>query len=655
MKKRNFILLLSAVSVLLAGLSIAILHFVFKQKIIIPLIFLVFFIAILVLIYSFLDSVRIEENNQIEKNLDVSLRQALQKGKVGVLIYNDDYEITWMSDFFGKIHLEHLQEKILNWLPEMQDVIEGKTETKIVVINDDKYQVSKIDNNPVLIFEDITKEYDYNKQLEEDAYVVGVLSYDNYDESNMSEDDISFVNANIKVPVIEYFKNFNVLYKTLKNNIMLLILNEANFSKIMNDRFSILSQVRKVGKDNDLNVTLSMGFARGSDSFTQLDATARELLELAQTRGGDQCVVKKIGEDPLYFGGNTEAREKQSKTRVRVMVSSISDLIKKADNVVICCHKNIDADCLGAALCMSNYALSLQKQSYIVCKTGDIDPMINEVLNKYKTEIESKHNLVGISDVENLDFEHTLFIMVDHHLASQSNASELLKKAQQIVIIDHHRRHAQLDVVPLMVYIEAAASSTVEITVEFLSYLSHQLQISEQEANIMYLGLLIDTDNFRLRTGIRTFDVAKQLRNYGADPLLCNELIQESYQSILERSNIINTAKIYQKGVIIACQSEGVFNRTIAAQTCDALVKAKEIAAAFVICNIGRNEVVISARSKGKINVQRIMERMNGGGHLMASGVQIENSDVNSAQKNLISVLDEYFKEEEENARNIVE
>ena len=222
---------------------------------------------------------------------------------------------------------------------------------------------------------------------------------------------------------------------------------------------------------------------------------------------------------------------------------------------------------------------------------------------------------------------------------------ELLEKANQIIIIDHHRRKADLDISPIMAYIEAGASSTCEMVCEFLPYMSKNLEISEQEANIMYIGVMIDTDRFRVRTGARTFDVLKQLRKYGANPSDCDELAQEPYNMVINRSNIISFAKLYRNDIIISCPNDKNYTRSIASQACDVLIKAKEIEAAFVICNTDKDEVIVTARSKGKVNVQVILEKMKGGGHMTAAGLQRKNTTVNEVEFELLKVLDEYFKE----------
>ena len=655
MNRKNFVKSLSLIVSILVLIGLAVLYFVFKRNILLSLIIAVIFIGVLLVIYFSIDVMQIENNKQIEASVDAATRVALNIGRVGLLVYSDDNEITWMSDLFTRNHMNHVGEKLLNWIPELQTILQGEQDSTTVVIEDEKYKITKISNSSILIFEDITKEYDLDKKLNEDGYVLGSVIYDNYDEVSESEDDVAYVNTYIKNPVIDYFKKFGCVYKTLKNNRLFLVLNEKIYSQIYDDRFSILKQIRKVSKEANLDVTLSIAFVRGSDDLAELDNEAQNLLELAQTRGGDQIVVRKMGEDVKFFGGNSEAREKLNKTKVRVNINTIKDLVNKVNKVIIVGHKNADADCVGAAICMSNIVLSLNKPAYIIYKSGGVDSMINDVINKYYDVILKKHVLVSEDEALQLLDDNTLVIMVDHHSKEQSNGSELLDKAKQIIILDHHRRKAELDVSPMMFYCEPSASSTCEIVCEFLPYMSKKLNITEEEANIMYLGILIDTDRFRERTGARTFDVAKWLKQNGANPAVCDELAEEPYDNIINRSNIISAGKPYRNNVVISALNEGIYNRSIASQACDSMVKAKEIEAAFVICNDAADEVMISARSNGHINVQVILEQMNGGGHMTAAGLQRKDTTVAKVENELLMVLDNYFKGDVKNESNTIE
>ena len=644
MKRRRFVTLLTLFVIAGVALALLVLAVFFKQNVILSAVITLIFIALLLVIFYSLDLMRNESNHEIEEALESAYKEVLNHGDIGILAYDANYEITFMSDFFLKRNMNHLGEKLLNWLPELQDMLNNESSNETLAVNEETFSVRKVENAYLLTFKNISEVYGLNRKLQDEALVIGLLSYDNYDEVNMSDDELSYINTNIKVPVIDYFKKFNVVYKTLKNNRLLLILNEKIFEEIRADRFSILNTVRKVSKEGNTDVTISLAFARGYESYQDLDVSAAKLLELAQTRGGDQVVVKKGNEDATFYGGTSEAREKQSKTRVRVTANEIKDLLDRSVNVIIAGHRDMDADCIGSALGLANIALSCKKPAYIVTRSGGIEPMIAEVMKLYSKNLESKFNLISENEALDLLEDDSLVIMTDHHSASQSNCANLLKQAQRIIIIDHHRRKADLDVTAMMLYIEAAASSATELVVELLPYFARNIGITPQEANIMYLGMLIDTDHFRVRTGSRTFDAAKQLRGMGADPMVCDELSQESFENVARRSQLINAARPYRKDVIISSVEEGSFSRTIVSQACDVMVKAKEIEAAFVICHSDRDEAIISARSKGHINVQVIMEQMHGGGHMTAAGLQVPDGSISELKQQLEAILDDYFK-----------
>ena len=631
--------------ILSLGLGIVILHFFFDFPIILPLLVFAILSFIIYLVFYFLLKWKRDNDDHVEDSLNTTLKDALRVSNVGIIVYDDNYEITWMSRLFSEYNINQRKEKLLGWLPELQDLISGDRDIITVILeNNHKYEVTKKENSSVLLFKDITKQYDLEKKYHEEMIVFGLVNFDNYDEAAESEEDISIINSEIKLPVFEYLRKHNVAFKTLRNNRIFLILTEKVYEELAHDRFSIINLVRRESKKLELPITLSMAFARGTEDLRELDEMASNLLDLAQTRGGDQVVVRKLNEEPIYFGGSSEAREKSSKVRVRVMANSIRDLIVRSSNVIIVGHEDMDADCVGSAIAMSSIAQSFKKNTIIVAKTGGVEPMINDVMNRYREELELRHRFVTINEAINHLDDNSLVIMVDHHSASQSNGKELLKNAKRIVIVDHHRRKADLDVDAMLVYIEASASSTCELMCEFLPYLSGRVSITPIEANIMYLGMLIDTNRFRVRTGARTFDVCRLLKQYGADMALVEELNEEPYDMILSRSKIIEKSKRYEGNVILSVIEDGIYPRSIISQASDTMLQTKGVKAVFVIAPIAKDEIAISARSKGGFNVQVIMEKMHGGGHMTAAGAQIRNGNVDELKNKLLTEINAYIK-----------
>ena len=602
-------------------------------------------VAVIVTIFYLLGKWQTENDNHVEDTLKSSVQAALKLSNVGIVYYDENYEITYMSNMFANYNINARNEKLMNWLPESQKLLAGELDSVVVTLeNEHTYEVYKKDNGAVLLFKDITTQYALEQKCKDEEIVFGLVNFDNYDVVAESEEDISIINTELKLPVIEYFKKYNVTYKTLRNNRLFLILNERTFAELADDRFSILNTVRKESKKAELPITLSMAFARGNEDFAVLDGMVSNLLDLAQTRGGDQVVVRKNDEDPIYYGGSSEAHEKSSKVRVRVMTNSIKDLIQRSKNVIIVGHQDADADCIGSALCMSAIAQSLKKDTIIITKTGGVEPMIANAMEHFKEELEARHHFVTINEALNRLEDDTLVIMVDHHSAAQSNGQELLAKAKRVIIVDHHRRKADLDVQAILVYVEASASSACELTSEFIPYLSSRVDITPAEANIMYLGILIDTNRFRVRTGARTFDACRNLRQYGADPTIVEELNEEPYDMVMKRSQIIDKSSIYNENIIIAAVEEGLYPRSIMSQASDTMLQTRGIKAVFVIAKVAEDEVAISARSKGGFNVQVVMEKMQGGGHMTAAGGQYKDGNVAELKELLIEKLNEYIK-----------
>ncbi len=639
MKKINILRLLTAIlSVATAGF-LAFLYFVKKTDITVAAVVAGIFIMFQIIVLVMYSTIAKERFGAVENSINNVTKYIVEEAKMGILTYNADFEIEWMSSMFTRRHLEHTGEKILAWLPELEHLLKSGQTSETIVINEEKYRVYKKEDINTLLFKDITEEYDLRKKNEGDAYVMGLVSYDNYDEANETEEDAQFMNTNIRVSVGEYFRKYNIDYKTLRNNRILLILNERQYNLLLEDRFSILNTVRKDSINNNMLITLSMAFARGSENIAELDALVYKLLDLAQTRGGDQVVSRIVGQEAVFYGGSSEARENQSKVKARVMSNTIKDQILKASNVIITGHYDADADAIGSAICMSSIVGRLNKEAIIIYEKNAVEGMIADVVSRYRNELDEHHTFMSNAEaIEHMDND-TLVLMVDHHSLAQSMGKEVLAHAKKIIIIDHHRRMADLDVNPLFVYLEAGASSTCELTAEFIPYLTKRSLITPLEATIMYLGLIIDTNHFRNRTDARTFEVAKALKGYGADIRQCELLSREPFELIKKRAEIIGEAYNFAPNILIAAGHKDIYPRSIASQASDSLLETKTVDAVFVIVNTSKEEAIITARSNGNVNVQVILEKMNGGGHMTAAGLQTKEKSVAQLEEELKEVL----------------
>lgn len=634
---------------------IILLQLIFKINILPGILVLIVEALITVYLLDYFQSANEEESIGLEKYLGGSYAEAYLVGGVGMINYDENYVITWQSELFKERGLDRIGSKLLTWLPEANDIISGETEKVSVTIDQYVYEVSKRENAPTIFFKDITLLNKYRGKYNEEHVVLGLASFDNYEESTMYADDadIANINATIRTPLNEYFQKFGVFLRRLNNNRYLLVLNEKIYREIAADRFSILNIVRKASQKAEVSITLSMAFAKGSSNFAELDETVTKLMDLAQTRGGDQVAIQVVGEDVKYFGGSTEAAEKRSRVRVRVMAHALRDLIQHSSNVIICGHKNADFDCIGSAICLSKMASAFNKPVSIIAKTGGIEEKLDAAMKGNEKELAEDITFVTEGEAINQLKDDTLVIMTDHHNILQSNGAKLLEMAERIVVIDHHRRSTDMGVKPILIYIEAGASSTCEILTEMIPFVSSKVDISELEATFMLAGMTIDTRKWRERTGVRTYDAASALRKLGADPQVAYDYLKDTYDEFVLKSAIMNASERYPDGIVIAAVENEKITRSIMSQVADSLLSIQDVKAAFVIAqdkSTGINS--ISARSNGEINVQAIMEAMHGGGHMTAAATQRKDATVKELKEELINIIEQQKREAEDESNS---
>lgn len=604
-----------------------------------------------------IDSFQDEQSIGVREILGNTAKDAYLYGGVGMVAYDDNHVITWMSDLFYTRGINRVGRKVLVWIPEAESLINGDSDTAEVKLDERTYKIVKKEDEPVLFFKDVTDQNNYQLAYEEERPVIGMASLDNYEESTQYEDEsvVSSINVAVRTPLTEYCRDHGILVRRVNNYKYLLVLNEKIFSDLVADHFSILNKVRKAAMKQEVSITLSMAFAMGTENFGTLDEMVQNLMDLAQTRGGDQVAIQRVGEDVKYFGGSTEAIEKRSRVRVRVMAHSLRELITRSSNVIIVGHKEQDFDCMGAALGVATIAKGLHKNVCYIAKTGGIEEKLKAVYSAHKDELSETVTFVSDSEALNQLQDKTLVIMVDHHNIKQSNGAKVLEVAKNVAIIDHHRRSTEMGVKPIFLYIEAGASSACELITELLPYVSSQLEIPELESTIMLAGMTVDTRHFVVRTGARTYDAASALRRMGGDPVKVNEFLKDSYNEFSDKSMIMAMSKNYPHNVIITPVKGKIVSRSMISQCADSLLQIQNVNAVFVISNIDEDHTGISARSNGKVNVQVIMEAMHGGGHMTAAALQREKCNIDELEKELAQTLEGYFAEVDQDESNTEE
>lgn len=586
----------------------------------------------------------IQTEVEISRVLGKDAKDALVFGEVGIMTYNDEYVCTWMSDYLRQIAPNLVNQKLTVFFENMRDLFEEHVDTITGEYQGQYFEVTHKEGSQVLFVKNITDVESLQKRIDRGSIVVGLLNLDNYDEysSNDNEEILNEINTRIRGPLIAWAKENGIFIRRIRSDRYLLLMDTAIFNQIRRQNFQILQRIKDISARMDISITLSIALVENSPSFLELDKTLNEVMEIAQSRGGDQVAIKD-GTQPIEFiGGNSEKASQRSKVRVRIVGSSIQDLVRNADKVFILGHVNTDFDAMGAALAMSNWVRALHKEPYIVLKNVPRDAQLQSTLDDYAKSLNSRHHLITEEEaLELMDPKKDVAIMVDHSNPQISSGKRLLEHGGRTIIIDHHRRSEQFPDNVLTSYIESQASSTCEMMTELLQASNVSIPIYEMEATIMYLGILVDTARFKQHTSERTFQAAGILRSWGANAEAAEKALQESYEEYRKRSQLIEKAQTYKDKYLIDVLPEPV-TRTELSQISDALLKFKGCRAAFTIgTNENNGHTAISARSDGTVNVQKIMEKLNGGGHFAAAAAERDDLTLLQALNQLKGLLDQ--------------
>ena len=615
---------------------------VFKMTIWPMILVIVVEVVLLVWCFDYLEKSALEETTTIERVLGKSAMDGYRLAKLGMVVYDENYVVIQMSDLFKDLGIDRIGYKLLSWIPEANDLLSGAADISYVSLDGRVYELTRQEEEPIIFFKDVTDLNQLKDQLKQEKIVIAIAHFDNYEESTLyaDEGDIAFINASIRTPLNVYAQEHKMFLRRLSNNRYLMVLNEKIYEELVEDKFSILRTIRKAANAVDVSITLSMAFAKGTSNFLELDEMVTKLLDLAQTRGGDQVAIQTKGEEVQFFGGSSEATEKRSRVRVRVISHALRDLILNSSNVIVAGHKDADFDCIGSALAVAKMTMSLGKDTSIIAKTGGLEEKVSAALEQHLSEFEEE-GIHFISENEALNElrGETLVIMVDHHNVQQSNGSKVEEQAKKVVIIDHHRRSSEMGVKPILMYIEAAASSANELVSEMIPYVAPKADISPLDASFMMAGMIIDTRQWRVRTGSRTYDAASIIRSYGGDPQVAYGYLKETYEEFQLKNQVMSNAERYEGGIVIALVSQKRISRSMMSQIADQILSVQGSEAAFVIANDEQGLSCISARSNGNVNVQRIMEKLGGGGHLSAAAVQRNDLSIEDLKTQLIQQI----------------
>lgn len=645
-------LLIPYILMVLTAIAIVIVGFIFK-----PL--MATFTAIALIIMIVISAILIKQalskmDNYVDNlsgHISAGSNKAIKRMPIGLVVIDADDHIEWINQYMSE-HLETnvISEPVNEVFPNILKQLERVQDIEIEH-GQYHYHVRYSEEEHCLYFFDITEEVHTNELYEESKPIIATLFLDNYDEitQNMNDTQRSEINSMVTRIISRWATEYNIYFKRYSSDQFVAYLNQKILAEIEDSNFEILSQLREKSVGYRAQLTLSIGVGEGTEDLIELGELSQSGLDLALGRGGDQVAIKNMNGNVRFYGGKTDPMEKRTRVRARVISHALKDILTEGDKVIIMGHKRPDLDAVGAAIGVSRFASMNNLEAYVVLNEEDIDPTLSRVMEEIDKKPELKERFVTSDEAWDMMTSKTTVVVVDTHKPEMVLDENILNKANRKVVIDHHRRGESFISNPLLVYMEPYASSTAELVTELLEYQPTEQRLSRLESTIMYAGIIVDTRNFTLRTGSRTFDAASYLRAHGADTILTQQFLKDDVDTYINRSELIRTVEVQDNGVAIAHGSnDKIYHPVTVAQAADELLSLEGIEASYVVAKREDNLIGISARSLGGINVQLTMEALGGGGHLTNAATQIKGVTIEEAIEQLQQAITEQMSRSED-------
>ncbi len=503
--------------------------------------------------------------------------------------------------------------------------------------------VAESDNAITIVyFDDITPIVEIQKKYIAEKTIVCFVTVDNYDELMDAAPSaiVPQLQAEIYKTINDWVSDNNGIIIKYEKDKYFINFEYKYLEGFIKSKFDVLTKIRAIDTKNSIPASISIGIGTNGTNLAEKNAYAKSALNMALGRGGDQAVIKD-DEQFRFYGTATKEHEKSTRVKARVVSFALSGLISNADNVVVLTHKNADVDGVGAAFGLLRICKIHNTPVHIAMET--YDKTVSRILNKLENTEEYDGLIITAEEAHSKIGENTLIIMVDTHRISLLEDASLLNQSNQIVVIDHHRRTEDFVEHPALVYHEPYASSTCEMITEILQYTSNKMSLTKFEAEALYSGIVIDTKNFTFKTGVRTFEAASFLRKQGVDTIAVKTVFQQDLTSYIKRAEIIKNAEIIRDNIAISITPpSNEITHILIAQAADELLNIRGISASFVIRE-SDGKVNISGRSLGGINVQLILEKLGGGGHMTIAGAQLEGTNAEVAKDLLVEAIDDYY------------
>jgi len=564
----------------------------------------------------------------------------------GIVLYNEEQEVQWHNAYLSHVtgRPSVVGMALTDIFPGLHVPVKDREPNRgEIQINGRVYEMLFRTRERVMYVTDITDSWTIKQKYENEKLALGIVMMDNLEEvtQGMDEQQRALMLSKVTGKINEWAREYGLLLRRLSSDRYMVIANQLALRKLEQSRFELLDEVREITMDQKLPMTLSIGFASGTDNFEELGHLVQGSLDIALGRGGDQAVVK-VGERQSFYGGKSNAVEKRTRVRARVIAHALRDLIKESDNIVVMGHKMPDMDAIGAAIGVVKAARQFGKEAYIVLES--VNPAIERMMDMIREDEKLFKRFVSPEQALAMAGKRSLVVVVDTHRASMVEEPKLLQQTERIVIIDHHRRSEEFIDDAVLIYMEPYASSTCELVTEVLQYIHDRVVLDVREATALLAGITVDTKSFAMRTGSRTFEAASFLRRNGADSTMIQRMLKENLEEYVRKAEIIRHAEMYRDDIAIAVATNAQpVTQLLIAQAADTLLNMSGVRASFVVAMRTDGLVGISARSLGQINVQVVMERLGGGGHLSNAACQLQGSlqEVAARLKQVLKELEE--------------
>ncbi len=579
------------------------------------------------------------------------VQEAYNFGEVGLVVVDEQDTVIWDNNLLKDRQINLLDMNILEWQPALRDLKSAPPDMVVKIeVNGRNYAVKYLPDARLYILKDTSEYESIFKYSRTHATVVGVIMIDNFTEIvGKTEDENNDLVTSIRQEIINYCREKGVLLRRFRNDSYFAVCNYASLQKMEEDGFSLLNRVRALGKGQNIAPTLSIGFAHDFPNVIKLNEMASSAIDMAMSRGGDQAVVSRYGDDIKFYGGKTAALENSSAVKFRTNADAILSIIADSKEVFVMGHSDMDMDAFGACVGVYAMCLHLKKPCSIIIDLKRTEKKTRYAfLATFDKETRDRIVITPHQAEERLETSPSaLLAVVDVSVPQNVMAPKALEKANKTIVIDHHLRGESYLEKPVFEYIDPSASSASEIIAEFIHYASGnpRIEIPANIATAMMSGIFLDTNFFKSNSvGVRTFEAAEVLREFGADPRRADDYLKDEYEEYLLVNRIASTMKTPYRGIVYAvCDEDDTIDRATLAKAANTLMALKDTNAAFVIGKTGDREWRISARSDQTINVMLLCEKMGGGGHFSSAACSFPNSTLAIAEGKLLDTLATYL------------